>query len=83
MPGRAYLGLTHYQQLQQSHLSGLQQRLAALSPKGVLLRGYAIVTTPSGQNIHSTQQVHPGDALSVRVTDGEFPVQVDDYDNKD
>lgn len=80
---RAHLGLTHYQQLQGAHLNGLRQRLAALSPKSVLQRGYAIVTTPSGQTIYSIQQVHPGDALNVRVSDGEFPVQVDSIDDKD
>jgi len=80
---RAHLGLAHYQQLQQAHLTGLRQRLAALSPQGVLQRGYAIVTTPSGQIIHSTHQAHPGDALAVRVTDGEFPVRVDSIDDKD
>jgi len=80
---RAHLGLTHYQQLQGAHLNGLRQRLASLSPKSVLQRGYAIVTTPSGQTINSIQQVHPGDALNVRVSDGKFPVQVDSIDDKD
>ena len=80
---RAHLGLTHYRQLQGAHLSGLRQRLAALSPQGVLQRGYAIVTTPTGQIIHSTRQVHPGDALDVQITDGAFPVHVDPFDDKD
>jgi exodeoxyribonuclease VII large subunit len=80
---RTYSGLTHTQQLQQAHLSGLRQRLAALSPQGVLQRGYAIVTAASGQIIHSTRQAQPGGTLSVRVTDGEFPVRVEPFDVKD
>ena len=70
-------GLMHSQQLQQARLSGLVQRLAALSPQGVLARGYAIVTASAGQIIHSTRQVQPGDALSVRVSDGDFPARVE------
>jgi exodeoxyribonuclease VII large subunit len=71
-------GLVHSQKLQKARLSGLAQRLAALSPQGVLTRGYAIVTAASGQIIHSTGQAHPGEAISVRVSDGEFPARVED-----
>ncbi len=70
-------GLIHNQQLQQARLSGLVQRLGALSPQGVLGRGYAIVTTASGQIIHSTRQAHPGKEISVRVSDGDFPARVE------
>jgi exodeoxyribonuclease VII large subunit len=74
---RTSIGWAHFQQLQRAHLSALQQRLAALSPQGVLQRGYAIVTFASGRLIHSVQQTSPGDALTVRVTDGEFSVRVE------
>ena len=74
---RAYLGITHDQQLQKAHLTALQHRLAALSPQGVLQRGYAIITSPTGQIIYSIQQAHPADVLSVQVTDGSFPVRVE------
>jgi len=70
-------GLTHSQQLQMARLSGLAQRLAALSPQGVLSRGYAIVTAASGQIIHSTRQAHPGGGISIQVSDGEFPARVE------
>jgi exodeoxyribonuclease VII large subunit len=80
---RTSTGLAHYLQLQQAHQAGLRQRLAALSPQGVLQRGYAIVSSASGQIIHSACQVQPGDALSVRVTDGEFPVRVEISNDKD
>jgi exodeoxyribonuclease VII large subunit len=74
---RACLGITHYQQLQKAHLAALQHRLAALSPQGVLQRGYAFLTSPTGQIIYTIQQAHPGDVLSVQVTDGSFPVRVE------
>jgi exodeoxyribonuclease VII large subunit len=74
---RTNAGLVHSLQLQQTQLTGLRQRLAALSPQGVLQRGYAIVTTLTGQIVHSQRQAHAGDALSVRVADGEFPVRVE------
>ena len=74
---RAILGMLHSQQLHKAQLTALQHRLAALSPQGVLQRGYAIVATPAGQIVHSTQQAHPGDALTVQVSDGAFPVRVD------
>jgi exodeoxyribonuclease VII large subunit len=74
---RALLGILHYQQLQKAHLAALQHRLVDLSPQGVLQRGYAIVTTPAGQIVHSIQQAHPADALTVQVADGTFPVRVE------
>jgi exodeoxyribonuclease VII large subunit len=80
---RASIGLAHTQQLQRAQLSGLRQRLAALSPQSVLQRGYAIVTAASGQIIHSTRQAKPGDALSVQVVDGTFPVRVESSQDKD
>ena len=74
---RTSSGMGHYLQLQQARMAGLRQRLASLSPQGVLQRGYAIVTATNGQIIHSTRQVQTGDDLAVRVGDGEFPVRVE------
>jgi exodeoxyribonuclease VII large subunit len=54
-------------------LAGLEARLAALSPQATLARGYAIVRrTETGELVRSVAQVGGGDALSVRVEDGEF-----------
>ncbi len=58
-------------------LRGAQRRLQALSPLGVLQRGYAVVTRKAdGALIQSISQVAPGDGLSVRVRDGEFEARV-------
>ena len=39
-------------------------------------RGYALVSGPDGQLVRRVAQVHPGQALQVRVSDGQFNVRV-------
>jgi exodeoxyribonuclease VII large subunit len=59
--------------LHRSGLAGLEARLAALSPMATLERGYAIVRhAASGDVVCSTGQVRAGDALAIRVHDGEI-----------
>lgn len=57
-------------------LASLTQRLEALSPLGVLERGYAIVLGPEGQAVRQATDVKPGDALDIRVHRGELTAQV-------
>ena len=73
------LGATiqHRLQIARTHLTGLIQQMAALSPTAVLERGYAIVTNQAGQTISHVGQVSSGEALSVQVSDGDFGVHVD------
>jgi len=66
----------HRLELAGARLRGLSNRLEALSPLGVLQRGYAVVTK-NGQVVASRSQVRTGDALRVRVRDGEFDTRVD------
>jgi exodeoxyribonuclease VII large subunit len=73
---RENLAYAHYLALQKSQCKGLEQRLIALSPLSVLGRGYAIVSYRDGRLVRSARQVSSGDALTVRVSDGEFDVQV-------
>ena len=68
--------LSHRLVLQRAKLSGLEQRLAALNPLAILERGYAMVTRRDGLLVRRVGQVQDGDALSVRVSDGEFDVRV-------
>jgi len=75
---RVGLLLGHRVRLAHADLRGVQNRLLALSPRGVLERGFAIVSHPSGGVVRSTGQVASGDALDVRVSDGHFGVQVTD-----
>ncbi len=51
-------------------------QVEALSPAGVLARGYAVVVGPEGV-IQRVDDAKPGAQLSVRVADGSFTVKVD------
>jgi len=51
--------------------------LEALSPVGILERGYALVSDPSGALVRDSTLVLPGQALTVRVHRGSFGVTVD------
>jgi len=54
---------------------GADHRLVALSPLGVLDRGYAIVTGPRGL-VRRAAEVGPGDPLAVRVAEGSIAAVV-------
>ena len=69
--------IQHRLQLARTHLSGLTQQMAALSPTAILERGFAIVTNQAGQIISRVRQVTQGQALNVEVSDGDFIVRVD------
>jgi len=71
---RMLSSLFHRIQLQSSYVKGLTRRLEALSPLGVLARGYAVITRKDDGRVVS----HVGDAsdeMKVRVKDGEFEVK--------
>jgi exodeoxyribonuclease VII large subunit len=65
----------HRLELAKAQRKGLENRLIALSPLGVLKRGYAVVTK-NQRVIASSLQVKDGDSLRVRVQDGEFGARV-------
>ena len=70
---RAGRALTHSLSLRHSRLTGLQARLGALGPLATLERGYAIIRCEdTGAVVCSVEQVDAGDALRIRVQDGEF-----------
>jgi exodeoxyribonuclease VII large subunit len=70
---RAGRALTALLALHRSRLTGLQARLQTLSPHATLARGYAVVRLmDTGLIVRSVAQVTGGDALAVRVQDGEF-----------
>lgn len=74
LTARAAAGLHYRLALERQRWQGLQQALANVSPLAVLNRGYAMVSQPDGTLIRSVRQVIPGQALRVRVSDGEFNV---------
>jgi exodeoxyribonuclease VII large subunit len=72
---RGNAGQAHRLELARLRLKGLENRLTALDPLAVLQRGYAVVTK-NLQVVTSKVQVQDGDALCVRVRDGEFDARV-------
>lgn len=58
-----------------AHALGAQ--LHALSPLGVLDRGFALVTGPNGKLVRSTAQLAPGDIVTTRLSDGTFTSRVE------
>ena len=70
---RASHALAYRLNLRRSGLAGLEASLAALSPLATLERGYAIVRLADrGDVVRRADQVRAGDALAIRVHDGEF-----------
>ena len=78
---RASLAVRHFLTLQQARSNSLEQRLSVLSPTSILDRGYAVVSHTDGRPVRSVAQVASGDALKVRVSDGEFPARVSAEDS--
>ena len=76
---RAYSSLLHRLQLQSARVTGMQNRLEALSPLAVLARGYAVVTRrDDGSVISRVLQAKSGELIQVRVSDGQFDAEIAD-----
>ena len=74
---RVLASLVHRVKLQRKQLEGDQKRLVALSPLGVLGRGYAVVTRKDdGSVVSRVAEVNPDEAIQVRVADGQFEAEV-------
>ena len=59
--------------------SGLGARLEALSPQGVLERGFAVVRGPEGV-LTDAGSIRAGDRVQVRVARGVFGATVEDVE---
>ncbi len=67
----------HRLALEAERLSGLRKRLLALSPFEVLARGYAVVTRQvDGRLIRSVAQARVGEAIRIRLADGQFDAEI-------
>ncbi len=64
-------------------LRALEARLTALSPVGVLERGYAIVFDSHGRAVRDATQVNSGDRIDVRVARGRLGAVVDEIEPRD
>jgi len=79
---RAARASIHTIDLYRTRLAGLSLQLQSLDPRAILQRGYSIVTQPDGSLVRSVRQVQGGDNLRVQVSDGDFPVQVRESQEK-
>jgi len=71
--------LRHDLALRAAHLRGLEGRLQPLGPQGTLQRGYALVQQRGSKVVvRSVRQAPPGQALAVRVADGEFAARAEE-----
>jgi exodeoxyribonuclease VII large subunit len=75
---RAAVAITHRLALERERWNGLAQALNGVSPLAVLSRGYAVVAHPTGAVVRKASEVKAGDRLRVRVSEGEFGVQVNE-----
>ncbi len=74
---RMLIAQSHHIQTARMSLRGRENQLSALHPLAVLQRGYALVTRQAdGRVVTSRQSVRAGDALNVRVQDGDFEATV-------
>ncbi len=76
LAGSVHRTLTHHLTLQRHHVESLSSQLEALDPHATLSRGYAIVQ--KGQNVVTkTSHVAGGNAITIKVSDGEFEAIVE------
>lgn len=69
--------IEHILTLRGERLHGVAMQLHALSPLLTVARGYAVARRDADQHIvTSTQQVQPGDDLTIQVTDGHIHAKV-------
>jgi exodeoxyribonuclease VII large subunit len=69
--------MQHILSLRIERLRGIALRLHSLSPLLTIARGFAVVRRDSDHSlVTKTQQVHPGDELTIQVTDGHIHAQV-------
>ncbi len=64
-----------------ARLAGAAERLEALSPLGVLGRGYSLTFGPDGRLITSAEDTAPGERVSVRLSRGRLECLVEETTN--
>jgi exodeoxyribonuclease VII large subunit len=68
--------ILHTIELSGAKLIGLENQLAALDPYAVLKRGYAVVTSESGNVVKSVDDVSIDERINIRIQDGGFDAVV-------
>lgn len=67
---RFLLDIDNASKLRQQEVSALKGRLKALSPYGVLGRGYSITSDSNGKILDSIEAVAPGEIVKTQLKDG-------------
>lgn len=65
----------HSLELKRARCQGAANHLTSLNPLSILQRGYAVVSQAGGEIVKSINQVEPGQKISIRVSDGQFPAE--------
>jgi len=78
--GQGARRLVERRRLQLGRLSG---QLHALSPLATMARGYVVATTPAGALVTSVASLAPGDALRLRLRDGQAVTRVESAETID
>jgi exodeoxyribonuclease VII large subunit len=73
---RAALAARHRSALERSRQAGLERRLAALDPRAVMRRGYAVVSRSDGAIVASVWDVQAQEKIQVHLSDGSLEAQV-------
>ncbi len=74
---RARRALSTLMQRQQARVGHSGQLLAALSYRGVLARGFALVRDEQGQAVHAASAIGPGARLDLEFADGRVAATAD------
>jgi len=75
---RALTQVRHRLALSRAELAGRRQQLEALSPQAVLARGFSITRLRgTGMVVRRLEDVNPGAAVEVEVSEGRFAATVD------
>ena len=76
---RLQMTLRHDLDLRRASLRAMEGRLRPLSPLATLERGYSVVRQRASREVvRSVRQAPAGQALTVRVADGEFPARAEE-----
>ena len=78
VPARLNRALAARFQSAQASLAQRQSRLQALSPDGVLTRGYSITLDETGRVLRSAADTAPGRAITVRLGTGSLGARVEE-----
>ena len=78
VPARLNRALGSRIQGAQASLDQRRSRLQALSPEGVLMRGYSITLDGAGRVLRSATETEPGRAITVRLGTGSLGARVEE-----